>query len=693
MITMFLLHRRDLLSVSMLAGLFTARADPGGGLGRRIGAMALGACFLEVADIAATLAAGNVALAIGGLAAWAFLAGMISSLGSIGTRLGALTVVALIMFGSTTSTVPTVSLGCSAILISAATAIAIKLATILFRPHQSIDDNAAGYYLALASCSALGRSTPCDSTDSDHEEDRFWGDVVAAQRLRDISYLMIRNRSNPSAARARPLLGNADDLSIVRAAVQECSRLPSLKGSPSSLEAIDRALLAEDTVLRAIAFAIRGANRPGKTRAMRKALDKLTESDQALSAMHTGGENTDATDDFLLVHRLLEQGSAILRKAVVGMATGGNNPSKRDHGARKKRWSLVESIRPLADQLTLESPIFRHSLRLCVSLLVASIISTAFRIPHGYWMPLTAAIVLKPDFHASRQRAMQRVGGTVGGAVVSFIVLALIHDSAILLLPLVVLVFLAFASQSKNYGVYSLFWTSAIILMLDQSNGGSLAIALERIVITFAGGLLGLCALYFFLPQWEKASLPDRIAGMLSSVRYFFLAIVAAYSGRPIPSTDFERLRLNAYRECVRTTAAMRRFSKNPPSQRDGFGRYHDIVSHGRRLFATLAILSAHRPISDESRYPSEIALILGKLAERMPILESASDSGDGLSSARDTIATRIDELIAREGNSILHKAKSARAPLGQCIKAIATNIEALTRQADAFSIDPMSEI
>lgn len=140
-----------------------------------------------------------------------------------------------------------------------------------------------------------------------------------------------------------------------------------------------------------------------------------------------------------------------------------------------------------ADHFTWHSQILRHSLRLSATLSIATFIDVFFQIPHGHWLPLTVAIILKPDFHSSRQRAFQRIGGTMAGGILAFMITATIHNELILFPLIIVFLFLATINHSHNYGVYAFFWIPVIVFLLDLNHFGDWIVAMERISITFAG--------------------------------------------------------------------------------------------------------------------------------------------------------------------------------------------------------------
>ena len=76
-----------------------------------------------------------------------------------------------------------------------------------------------------------------------------------------------------------------------------------------------------------------------------------------------------------------------------------------------------DGIAVLRANLNLQSTAFRHALRLGVTLAVAVALYRILPVPRGYWIPLTVAFVMRPDFGSTFSRGAQRYAGTVVGAV------------------------------------------------------------------------------------------------------------------------------------------------------------------------------------------------------------------------------------------------------------------------------------
>ena len=91
-------------------------------------------------------------------------------------------------------------------------------------------------------------------------------------------------------------------------------------------------------------------------------------------------------------------------------------PPEARFGPRPKTFDPLVEIR---NNLSFRSNSFRHALRLGVATVIGGLLAAAEHLIRGYWIPMTVVIVLKPNFGGTLQRSVQRITGTVLGALLA----------------------------------------------------------------------------------------------------------------------------------------------------------------------------------------------------------------------------------------------------------------------------------
>src|SRR4029077_10600549 len=103
----------------------------------------------------------------------------------------------------------------------------------------------------------------------------------------------------------------------------------------------------------------------------------------------------------------------------------------------RRRPPIRDGLMTLRANLTRRSTAFRHALRLAAAVAIATGIYRVADLPRGYWMPMTALLVLKPEFHDTFARGAARIAGTIAGAALATLIVHLLVPGPGSLTPIV----------------------------------------------------------------------------------------------------------------------------------------------------------------------------------------------------------------------------------------------------------------
>jgi hypothetical protein len=155
-------------------------------------------------------------------------------------------------------------------------------------------------------------------------------------------------------------------------------------------------------------------------------------------------------------------------------------------------------------------------------------------IQRSYWVVLTVAIILKPDYGSVFTRAVQRGVGTIIGAVLGAVIIALVPYGPWLLLPFGVLAALLPYGKSRNFGLSATFLTPFVVLLIDLLSPGGWRLAEERLLDTLIGCAIVLLIGYAPWPSAWSAHLPRQFADTLRAVAaYMDESLVTAWGSGP----------------------------------------------------------------------------------------------------------------------------------------------------------------
>jgi uncharacterized membrane protein YccC len=207
---------------------------------------------------------------------------------------------------------------------------------------------------------------------------------------------------------------------------------------------------------------------------------------------------------------------------------------------RQSHLRIHDAAAILRANLTLRSVAFRHAIRLGVTLALATALyrDLPLLLQRGYWIPLSALLVLKPDFTTTFARGAARSLGTILGAVLTTLLLSSLAPTKELLVILdAVMAYIAFSVLFVNYALFSAFITMEVVFLLTFVMPQPLLTSVDRAVDTAIGAILALL-IYAIWPTWERSQVPGNLADRLEALRHYFVAVMEAYAN-PANFNDF----------------------------------------------------------------------------------------------------------------------------------------------------------
>jgi uncharacterized membrane protein YccC len=206
------------------------------------------------------------------------------------------------------------------------------------------------------------------------------------------------------------------------------------------------------------------------------------------------------------------------------------------------RLRLWGRLAKLEANLALDSTVFRHALRLALCLGIGDALGRAASLQRTYWIPMTIAIVLKPDFTATFSRGVLRIMGTFAGLVLATALFHFVHTGvATDIVLLAVFTFLLRWIGPANYGIFVIALSALVVLLIATTGVSPQEVIVSRAINTAAGGALGMLA-YAVWPTWERTQVGPVLAEMMEGYRAYFGAVVRALAGEGAAGLDGVRI-------------------------------------------------------------------------------------------------------------------------------------------------------
>jgi uncharacterized membrane protein YccC len=179
---------------------------------------------------------------------------------------------------------------------------------------------------------------------------------------------------------------------------------------------------------------------------------------------------------------------------------------------------------------------------------IAEAIGFALNLQRPYWMPMTVAIVLKPDFAATFSRGILRIAGTFAGLMVATGLFHFLHTGiASDIALLTVFAFLLRWVGPANYGIFVTALSAFVVLLIAITGVDPKPAIAARALDTAIGGALALIA-YRLWPTWEQTQAGQVLGTLMQAYRDYFRAVADECAGKADADLDGTRSRARVAR-------------------------------------------------------------------------------------------------------------------------------------------------
>lgn len=514
---------------------------------------------------------------------WSFSAGMLVSLGATAADLGNISLVTLIVFAARPLNPRDAALSSFIALCGSLLQTGLSLAAWPVRGLSPERKVLGSLYTQLASLAESHDATPPPASEQ----------ITAAQQ----ALAGLSGDHSVEAERYVSILNQAERIRLsIIALLRLRSRLRGNSDTTAAVEIVDRALHITFMALAAYGRCLSLA--ADFTSLEPVPLDPLQDIGQALRV----GEQTAPSQTaaaFLKDCRTQIEALAgqlrTVRDLVTNTTDSGDSAFRGKQQTTPWRLRLSGAAATLRANFTLRSPACRHAVRLMVCVAVAETISRSQNWHRWYWIPMTVAIVLKPDFKSTFSRGTLRLAGTIIGLVLATVMFHLVPANmvAVHIVLIGVFTFLLRSFGQSNYGIFVIALSALIVVLVALSGVSPGEVILSRGLNTFIGGTLALLA-YWLWPTREEKHISDAIAEMLDAYRAYFHTVREAYVGNiEAGSRLLDDVRLQSRLARSRLEASIDRLSAEPNVSAEKLQRLTGMLASSHRLVHAIMALEA----------------------------------------------------------------------------------------------------
>ena len=260
----------------------------------------------------------------------------------------------------------------------------------------------------------------------------------------------------------------------------------------------------------------------------------------------------------------------------------------------------------LRNNLTPESALFRHAVRMSVVLCAGYAIIQITGLHHGYWILLTSLFVCQPNYNATRHRLTLRIVGTIAGIALGLPVLYFVPSQEGQLILIVVTGVLFFAFRLVQYAQATMFITLLVLLCFNLLGEG-FEVAMPRVIDTIIGCAIAWAAVSFIWPDWRFRNLARVTEQAFNANCRYLDAILEQYHQGRDNRLAYRIARRNAYNRDAELASVVSNMASEPgatPELREVAFR---LLCLNHTCTSYISALGAHR---EQLTHPAILRLL-----------------------------------------------------------------------------------
>ncbi|HLV40492.1 FUSC family protein [Xanthomarina sp.] len=278
-----------------------------------------------------------------------------------------------------------------------------------------------------------------------------------------------------------------------------------------------------------------------------------------------------------------------------------------------KRFIVSQDYDPklLVRNLSLQSNIFRHSLRLAVTVMVGYVIGTVFSFQNPYWILLAIIVIMRPSYGLTKTRSKDRIIGTLLGGGIALGMVFLIQNPVVYGILGVLSLVVAISMVQRNYKASATFITLSVVFIYAILQPDVLSVIQYRIIDTVLGAGLSFMAMLWLWPAWSFSEISENIETSVAANKDFLNQISQFYQNKGKASTSYKLARKRAFLETSNLNSAFQRMAQEPKSKQKNLDKIYELVELNHAFLSSLASLSSyiqHHPTTEASEMFKEAA-------------------------------------------------------------------------------------
>jgi uncharacterized membrane protein (TIGR01666 family) len=248
----------------------------------------------------------------------------------------------------------------------------------------------------------------------------------------------------------------------------------------------------------------------------------------------------------------------------------------------------------LIDNFNLKSPIFKHSLRLALVVMIGYTIGVYFSVQNAYWILLTIIVIMRPNYGLTKNRSKQRTFGTLIGAAIAVGIVFITQNQVVYGILALISLILAFAMVQKNFKTSATFITLSVVFIYALLMPNVLDVIQYRVVDTLIGAGLATLGNLLLWPSWEFLGIKSVISNSIKANKEYLSEITRFYEKKGNVLTSYKLSRKKAFLATGNLNSAFQRMTQEPKSKQKNLDKIYELVVLNHTFLSSLASMGTY---------------------------------------------------------------------------------------------------
>jgi uncharacterized membrane protein (TIGR01666 family) len=309
-------------------------------------------------------------------------------------------------------------------------------------------------------------------------------------------------------------------------------------------------------------------------------------------------------------------------------------------------------VSTLIENLSFSSTIFRHSMRLTLTIMAGFVIGQLLPFQNGYWILLTIIVIMRPGYGLTKTRSYERIIGTVAGGLIAFGIISMVDNPVAISIFIILSMLLGFSFTQINYKIGATFVTMYVVFLYGILTPNVQDVIQFRILDTGVGAGLAFVANYFLWPSWEFMSIRQFLEKSIQANRSYLNEISIYYQKKGYPTTAYKLARKQAFIEIGNLMTSFQRMLQEPKSKQKQMKLVYKLVELNHSLLSSSASLGTYIQTHQTTKASEAFNVVVSAVIRN---LDTATDVINGkeitseITEDLDIRFTQLKNIRARE--------------------------------------------